>query len=51
VDPDAKDLLVKLLERNPEKRLTNPTIIKKHPWFETVDWEKLYNKQIKIVII
>jgi len=46
VDPDAKDLLIRLLERNPERRLTDPIQIKKHPWFATIDWEKLYNKEI-----
>jgi len=46
VDKDARELLVKLLDRNPETRLTDPTIIKKHPWFAPIDWEQLFNKQI-----
>jgi len=46
VSMEAKDLLVKLLERNPEKRLTDPQIIKVHPWFSVIDWEKLALKEV-----
>ncbi|KAH9913955.1 kinase-like domain-containing protein [Epithele typhae] len=40
VDPKARDLLTKMLEKNPTKR---PSIrkLKKHPWFRGVDWKAL----------
>ena len=48
---NAKDLLSKLLERNPEKRLGSGEgdveEIKAHPFFETIDWEKLYNRDVE----
>jgi len=41
VSPNAADLLRKLLERDPTKRLANPVEIKKHPFFKGIDFEKL----------
>jgi len=46
VDPNAADLIRKLLDRNPETRLQDPAQIKAHPWFADIDWEALYNRQI-----
>lgn len=43
---DARNLLEQLLERDAEKRLTEPNLIKRHPFFKAVDWEKLYEKKI-----
>lgn len=48
ISPQAKDLIVKLLNRNPKKRLgyeTDAEEIKKHEFFNGIDWEKIYNKQ------
>ena len=46
----AKDLIQKLLVRNPAKRLGNlsngPKDIQNHPWFGTMDWKALPNKEI-----
>ena len=50
VSPAAADLLRKLLERDPSKRLgsTNDAQeIKDYPYFKDVDWNKVYNKEIK----
>lgn len=48
---NAKLILSLLLERNPKKRLgSGPTgveEIKKHKFFEGIDWTKLLNKEIK----
>jgi serine/threonine protein kinase len=48
---EAMDLLTRLLERDPKKRLgSGPTEwqeIKNHPFFDGIDWEQLYNKSIK----
>ncbi|QDZ17804.1 protein kinase [Chloropicon primus] len=47
----AKDLLSKLLERNPEKRLGSGEgdveEIKAHPFFESIDWDKLYKREVE----
>lgn len=47
VDPNAKHLLIRLLDRNPDTRLTDPKKIKAHPWFAAIDWDKLYHKEIE----
>jgi len=46
VPADARDLLEKLLVREPEQRLSDPVQIKKHPWFSSIDWSKLAKKEI-----
>eukprot|EP01006_Ploeotia_vitrea_P043309 TRINITY_DN66718_c1_g6_i1.p1 TRINITY_DN66718_c1_g6~~TRINITY_DN66718_c1_g6_i1.p1 ORF type:complete len:574 (-),score=39.57 TRINITY_DN66718_c1_g6_i1:213-1934(-) len=43
----CKDLLRKLLTRSEGERLTEVSKIKSHPFFDGIDWVKLYNKQIK----
>jgi len=47
VSMDARLLLEQLLERDPEKRLSDPNLIKRQSFFKTIDWEKLFNKAIK----
>ncbi|KAJ3432777.1 serine/threonine-protein kinase ypk2/ykr2 [Anaeramoeba flamelloides] len=44
---DAKDLITKLLDRDPKARLGTKGAeeIKKHPFFSGLDWEKVYNKE------
>ncbi|GAA6051782.1 hypothetical protein JCM3770_004969 [Rhodotorula araucariae] len=47
--PELKDLLLKLLERDPEKRLGSKggaSAIQAHPFFSTIDWAKLARRQI-----
>ncbi len=48
---DAKDMLAKLLDRDPHKRLgSGPTDfeeIKSHPYFSSIDFDKLMRKEIK----
>lgn len=46
----AKDIIVRLLNRNSKKRLGTyggADEIKKHPFFRAIDWKKLYNRQYK----
>ena len=47
---DAKDIIKKLLDRNPKARLgagdEDAKEIKKHPFFANVDWNDVYNKHI-----
>ena len=51
VSKEAAELLRRLLERNPNKRLggsiKDAQEIKEHPYFKDVDWNKMYNKEIK----
>lgn len=51
VSKKAKDLIKKLLEVNPKKRLGSGvggvSKIKNHPYFEGVDWDKAWNRELK----
>jgi len=44
---EAKDIINKLLDRDPEQRLRDPALIKAHPFFSSINWEKLYAKEIQ----
>ena len=41
---DAQDLLVKLLQKDPSKRLHEAATIRNHPFFKDIDWNKLLSK-------
>mmetsp|Transcript_27624 Transcript_27624/g.49844 ORF Transcript_27624/g.49844 Transcript_27624/m.49844 type:complete len:130 (+) Transcript_27624:748-1137(+) len=43
--PNACDLLRNLMKADPRKRLSNADEVKRHPFFETIDWTQLFNKQ------
>ena len=43
---DAKDLIIKLLNRNPEKRIAAEEI-KIHPWFKEIDWDLAMKRGLK----
>lgn len=49
ISPEAQALLRVLFKRNPANRLGSKGIedIKSHVFFETIDWDKLYKKEIK----
>ena len=40
---EARDLIRKLLEKDPKKRLGSASIeeIRQHPWFADVDWSEI----------
>lgn len=46
VSLEVGDFINKLLQRNPLKRLCEPSKIMAHPWFKSIDWKKLEAKQI-----
>lgn len=45
---DAKDLIWRILQRNPEDRLgaNGADEIKRHKFFKNIDWEKLSKRQV-----
>ncbi|KAL3284974.1 hypothetical protein HHI36_019103 [Cryptolaemus montrouzieri] len=47
---DVSDFIAKLLVKDPRKRLgggeEDAKELKRHPFFKSLDWEKLYNKEI-----
>ena len=49
--PEAADLIKKFLDKNPKTRLgcCNREIldIKEHPFFASIDWEKLAKKELE----
>ncbi|EXJ57290.1 AGC protein kinase [Cladophialophora yegresii CBS 114405] len=51
LSPDAKDLLTRLLRKEPKKRLgvgpSDINIIKKHRFFRKIDWKKLEAKELE----
>ncbi|DAZ99607.1 TPA: hypothetical protein N0F65_001435 [Lagenidium giganteum] len=50
--PEAKDLIVRLLNKNPDHRLgcgaDGPEEIKKHPFFADMDWDGLLHKRVEV---
>lgn len=50
VSKTAYDLISKLWERKPEMRLGagGAGEIKAHPFFKSIDWDKLYRKEVKV---
>ena len=54
VSDEAKDVIVKLLQKNPKKRLgsqADSLEVLSHPWFSDLDWTKLLEKEIKAPFI
>lgn len=48
VSPSASDIIIRLLERNPRKRLgtfVGADEIKRHPFFKEIDFEKVKRKE------
>lgn len=49
LSPEAKDLIVGLLRRNPEKRLGSERDgeeIRQHDWFKALDWQAVYDRKL-----
>ncbi len=53
LSPDAKNLMVSLLVRNPENRLGagkgDAEELKRHPWFRPIDWGVAMRRGLKTV--
>ena len=48
VSPAARDLLTRLLDRNPDTRLQDVRQFMAHPFFSDVNWDDLYNRRIPV---
>lgn len=52
--PEVKDLISKLLERDPSKRLgtgdRGASDVRAHEWFDTIDWQALVDHKVKPAI-
>ncbi|CAD8143919.1 unnamed protein product [Paramecium pentaurelia] len=51
VSSQLKDLLSKLLQKDPNNRISSANEVKKHPWFKNVDWDMIFKKQIPPVFL
>jgi serine/threonine protein kinase len=45
-DPDTRNILMGLLQRDPTQRLAAASAVRAHPYFKSIDWEKLLNKEV-----
>ena len=45
---NLRDLLPKLLSKDPIERMKWASQIKSHPWFGILNWDDLLNKKVKI---
>ena len=52
LSPDTADILIKLLQKDPKKRLggdeRDAESVKSHPFFKSIDWDKLYRKELPV---
>ena len=52
LSPEASDILTKLLQKDPKMRLggdeKDAEALKQHPFFKSIDWDKLYKKEFPI---
>jgi serine/threonine protein kinase len=49
ITPDCEDLIRKLMDRNPQKRLghaRDADEVKLHPWFKKINWDDVYHKKL-----
>ncbi len=46
-DAVTRDIITKFLEKNPAKRLEDTAEIKRHPFFSSIDWQKLAKRQLE----
>ena len=50
ISPEAQDIIWKLLQLNPERRLGSGRLgaeeIKRHPFFASIDWQQLEQKRL-----
>ena len=47
---ELKDLLTKLLAKDPEERINSMKVIKKHPWFRGTLWNEFESKTMQVPV-
>jgi len=47
LDDSTKAMVIGLLERDPNKRLADASLIKSHPYFKGTEWDKILRKEVK----
>jgi len=47
VTEPTRDLISKLLDKNPDTRLQDAAVIKAHPFFNGINWDALYRREIE----
>ena len=47
VSETARGLISLLLEKDPARRICDPELIKRHPFFDEIDWNDLYRRKVK----
>lgn len=45
-DKPTRDFLAALLDRNPEKRLQDPKLIRRHAYFKSINWDDMINMRV-----
>lgn len=48
---NLKDLFSKLFIKSPTERMQHIPTLKAHPWFSTIDWDKLLRKEVKPLFV
>ncbi|KAK8825224.1 RPS6 protein kinase [Blastocystis sp. ATCC 50177/Nand II] len=52
LSPETADILQKLLQKDPKQRLgggpDDAASVKAHPFFKSIDWDKLYRKELPV---
>jgi len=48
---EVVDLMKKFLNRDPHLRLQDPDHIRAHPWFKSINWEKVKNKELPVPFV
>jgi serine/threonine protein kinase len=48
---EAKDILLRLLKKNPQKRLSNVESLKKHPFFRKINWKDIAERKFDPPIV
>ncbi|XP_049849236.1 RAC family serine/threonine-protein kinase homolog isoform X2 [Schistocerca gregaria] len=46
INKDARDLITRFLDKNPETRLQDINEIKAHPWFSTINWSDIEQRKM-----
>ncbi len=46
IEPDAADLIIQMLNKDPSHRIGSLDIVKKHRWFKNIDWDMVATRSV-----